>query len=177
MPNSYLPTQNRSAITVYDHKGHPVSRGNNFLREHQVKSHWVEFRPWRRRSRLSSSSERWEFASGTSGGGGRGARGGGSGAGFLAPRSLRLNDTSSVGMSGAAAADDCGACVLSLAPCSSFSPEIEPRGANCGGGGGKGGLARGIGGCDDDLGGMGAAGFFPGLGEGLGTELSGRNRN
>ena len=99
---------------------------------------------------------------------------GGSGAGFLAPRSFRLNDTSSVGiMSG----EGGGGCVLNLAP-SSFSPEIESRGANCGGGGGggKGIRARGIGGCDDDLGGSGATGFFPGLGEGLGTELIEYNR-
>ena len=122
----------------------------------------LSFRPWRRRSRMRSAS-----ASAITGAGGGGGVGG-SGAGFLAPRSFRLNDTSSIGMSDAADGR-----VLNLAP-SSFSPEIESRGENCdggkGGGGGKGARARGIGGCDDDLGGSGATGFLPGLGEGLGTE-------
>ena len=96
---------------------------------------------------------------------------GGSGAGFLAPRSFRLNDTSSVGMS--------EECVLNLVAPSSFSPEIDSRGANCGGGGGggSGARARGTGGCDDDLGGSGATGFFPGLGEGLGTEFFEHNKS
>ena len=74
-------------------------------------------------------------------------------------------------MCDASAAATGGGHVSNLAP-SPFSPVVASRGANFGGGGGGGGkaaLARGIAGCDDDLGGRGATGFFPGLGEGLGT--------